>query len=72
MLMTSFTSLRRLAGAGFLTAAVLLLVLPAAGAAPADKQAKLHYPIRTLLTNSTIGHWAVVVHHVGAHKLPSS
>jgi hypothetical protein len=72
MLMTSFTSLRRLAGAGFLTAAVLLLVLPTAGAAPADKKAKLHYPIRTLLTNSTIGHWAVVVHNVGAHKLPSS
>jgi lipoprotein-anchoring transpeptidase ErfK/SrfK len=68
---TSIT-FRRVAGVAAFAAVALLLVLPTAGAAPGAKQAKLQYPIRTLLTNSIIGHWAVVVRNVGAHKLPSS
>jgi lipoprotein-anchoring transpeptidase ErfK/SrfK len=70
--MTPLTSLRRLTGVAVLATAILLLVLPAAGAAPGGKQTKTQYPVRTLLTNSVIGHWAVVVHNVGARKEPNS
>ena len=62
---------RRLAGIVALAGAALLLLLPTAGATPGAKNSKLQYPIRTLLTNSKVGHWAVVVRNVGAHKLPS-
>jgi lipoprotein-anchoring transpeptidase ErfK/SrfK len=63
---------RRLTGLAALAAIALLVLLPTAGAANGTKKTKLQYPIRTLLTNSKVGHWAVVVHNVGAHKLPSS
>ena len=58
-------------GAFALTA--LLALLPAANAAPGStgrKTAKVQYPVRVLLTNPKVAHWAVVVKKVGAHKLP--
>lgn len=61
-----------LLGLAALLLAGLLFLLPTAGAAPGDKQGKTHYPIRTLLTNSLVGHWAVVVHNVGARKAPNA
>jgi hypothetical protein len=71
MLATSVNSLRRLAGTAVVTSAALMLLLPAAGAAPKDKQARTHYPVRTLLTNPTVAHWAVVVRKIGARKSPN-
>jgi hypothetical protein len=64
--------LTRLAVLGALVVGGVLALLPAAGATQGDKQTKkLHYPVRTLLTNSQVGHWAVVVRNVGARKTPS-
>jgi len=71
MITSPFLALRRFAGLAAIAIAALLLLLPAAGAAPGSKQTKVQYPVRTLLTNSKVGHWAVVVRPVGAHKAPS-
>src|SRR5262245_34779050 len=72
MISAPFITFRRLVGVAALATAALLLLLPTSGAAPGAKKTKLQYPIRTLLTNSKVGHWAVVVRNVGAHKLPTS
>jgi lipoprotein-anchoring transpeptidase ErfK/SrfK len=74
MPLTPDTSARltRLAGLAALVVGGLLVLLPAAGATPGGKQAqKIHYPVQTLLTNSLVGHWAVVVRQVGARKTPN-
>ena len=71
MISSPIITFRRLAGIVALAAAALLLLLPTAGATPGAKNSKLQYPIRTLLTNSKVGHWAVVVRNVGAHKMPN-
>jgi lipoprotein-anchoring transpeptidase ErfK/SrfK len=64
--------LTRFAGLAALAVAGVLMLLPTAGATPGGKQAqKIHYPVRTLLTNSVVGHWAVVVRQVGARKTPN-
>jgi lipoprotein-anchoring transpeptidase ErfK/SrfK len=66
-------SLRRLSGLAVLAAAVLLVLLPTAGAAPGEKQAKeSSYPLRRVLTNPNVAHWAVVVRRVGARKAPEA
>jgi hypothetical protein len=51
--------------------AALLLLPAAASGSPAGAKPKQSYPRRYILTNSTIGHWATVLHTVAAHKLPS-
>ncbi len=57
----------------------LLLLLPAtAGAARAARSAPgapkntKSFPLRYTLTDTTIGHWAVVLRNVSAHRLPSA
>jgi hypothetical protein len=72
MLPHTSPSFRRISGlSGLVTAALLLL--PVAGAAPGEKAAhSLHYPLRVVLTNSRVGHWAVVVRRIGAHRAPTA
>src|SRR5262249_13396759 len=55
-----------------LTAWASLFLLPAANASSGGKQSQTHYPVRVLLTNPVIAHWAVVVRRVGAHTEPSA
>ena len=58
--------------------AALLVALVGAGAAGAhvgrarvSGSAKVSYPFTTVLTNSTVGHWAAVIRDVGARDEPS-
>ena len=73
MLPKTSPSLLRLSGLAGLAAGALLVLLPAAGAAPGEKHAKkISYPLHRVLTNPNVGHWAVVVHRVGARKSPEA
>jgi lipoprotein-anchoring transpeptidase ErfK/SrfK len=62
----------RLAPLATVALSALLLLLPAANASSGGTQAQVHYPVRSLLTSSTVAHWAVVVRRVGAHAAPNS
>jgi lipoprotein-anchoring transpeptidase ErfK/SrfK len=62
----------RLAPLAAVALSAVVLLLPAANASSGGAQAQLQYPVRVLLTNSSLAHWAVVVHRVAAHAEPNS
>src|SRR5262249_3669923 len=62
----------RLAPLAGLLLAALLALLPAANASSGEKKAETQYPVRVLLTNPQLAHWAVVVRRVGAHARPNA
>jgi hypothetical protein len=65
-------SVVRIAAFTALALAALLVLLPAASASSGGNNAKVSYPVRVLLTNPELAHWAVVVRRVGAHSQPSA